>query len=392
MAVRISPAQARRVALASQGFARSGAPGRIDVRHFRRTLSDVGVVQLDSVNVVARAHYLPFFARLGPYPREALDSWLWGSGEVFEYWAHEASLVPVEWWPLFRHRMTGGWHWESVERLGREHPGYVDAVYEEVRERGPLAAGEVDDLPAPAGTWWDWSRSKLALEYLFLTGRVTVSHRRHFTRVYDLVERALDSRVLSSDAPEKRDAQKQLLRMAARRHGVGTVGDLADYFRIPKSEARPLLAELSSAGELDEVEIEGWKGPVFAWPGISIPRRIEATALLAPFDPVVWNRDRISRLFGFDYRIEIYVPRHKRVFGYYVLPFLCGDRLVARVDLKADRATGELLVRGAFGEDGIEPNRIGHLLAVELERMADWLELSKVRVTGRGNLAQAIVF
>lgn len=391
MAVRITSAQARRVALASQGFTRPGASGRIDVRHFRRTISDVGVVQLDSVNVVTRAHYLPFFARLGPYPRDALDSWLWGSGEVFEYWAHEASLVPVEWWPLFRHRMTGGWHWESVERLGREHPGYVDAVYEEVRERGPLAAGEVDDLPAPAGTWWDWSRSKLALEYLFLTGRVTVSHRRHFTRVYDLVERALDSRVLAADAPERRDAQKELLRMAARRHGVGTVGDLADYFRIRKTEARPLLAELSSAGELDEVEIEGWKGPVYAWPGISIPRRIDATALLSPFDPVVWNRDRISRLFGFDYRVEIYVPRHKRVFGYYVLPFLCGDRLVARVDLKADRATGELLVRGAFGEDGIDPNRIGYLLAAELERMADWLELSRVRVTGRGNLVQAIV-
>lgn len=179
--------------------------------------------------------------------------------------------------------------------------------------------------------------------------------------------------------------------MAARRHGVGTVGDLADYFRIRKTEARPLLAELSSAGELDEVEIEGWKGPVYAWPGISIPRRIDATALLSPFDPVVWNRDRISRLFGFDYRVEIYVPRHKRVFGYYVLPFLCGDRLVARVDLKADRATGELLVRGAFGEDGIDPNRIGYLLAAELERMADWLELSRVRVTGRGNLVQAIV-
>lgn len=388
MLSRLTIDQARRAAVGAQGLRGPRPQGRVDVRHFRRVISTTAVVQLDSVNVLARAHYLPFFSRLGPYSLEALDDWLWGSGEVFEYWAHEASLVPVEYRPLLAHRMDGGWHWESIERLGAEHPGYVEAVLDEVRRRGPLAAGEVDDLPAPAGTWWDWSRSKLALEHLFLKGMVMVATRRNFTRLYDLPERVLPPEVISSEPFSKREAQKELLKLAVQSHGLGTVGDFADYFRISNPEARPLIGELVDRGDLVEIEVEGWKGPVYASPDLRIPRRVEGEALLAPFDPLVWNRDRTARLFDFEYRIEIYVPGPKRVYGYYVLPFLCDGRLVARVDLKADRQSSTLLVRGAYGEPGIDRRSVAARLGGELETMARWLGLSHLRVELRGDLPQ----
>lgn len=378
--------QARRIALAAQGFAAGRPQGSVGVRHFRAVLGRVGLVQLDSVNVLARAHYLPFFSRLGPYRREALDRWAWGSGELFEYWGHEASLIPIDRHPLFRHRMAGGWHWPGIERLGREHPGFVEQVLDEVHRRGPLRVGDLEDDHRPAGGWWEWGKAKLALEWLFLTGRLTVSHRTHFTRYYDLPERVHPA-ALEAPTPPDDAARAELLMLAAAHHGIGTAADLADYYRIRPATARPLLAALAAAGRLEEVEVEGWKGPVYRHPEARLPRRVEGAALLSPFDPLVWNRDRAERLFGFRYRIEIYVPEHKRTHGYYVLPFLLDGGLVARVDLKADRGTGALVVRGAYLEAGHDRARVAGALATELATMAGWLGLGEVRVEPRGDLA-----
>jgi uncharacterized protein len=384
---RIPLHRARRIALAAQGLADARPEGRIDVRHLRRVVDRVGLVQLDSVNVLARAHYLPFFSRLGRYDRGALDAWLWGSGELFEYWGHEASLIPVDHHHLFRHRMDAGWHWEGIERLGREHPDYVAAVLEDVRTLGPVTPRDVDDAPPPPGTWWEWGKAKLALEWLFLTGKVTTADRVNFQRRYDLPERVLPSGVLDRQAPERDEARRTLLLMAARRTGIGTAEDIADYYRIKPRDARPLLAGIAAEGGLEEVEVPGWRGPVYLDPGARVPRRVEGRALLCPFDPVVWFRPRVERLFGFRYRIEIYVPEPKRRHGYYVLPFLLDSELVARADLKADRTAGRLVARGAFAEEGVDRSRVAVELAAELALMASWLGLDGVEVGDRGDLA-----
>jgi uncharacterized protein len=384
---RIPLDRARRIALAAQGLADARPEGRIDVRHLRRVVDRVGLVQLDSVNVLARAHYLPFFSRLGRYDRGALDAWLWGSGELFEYWGHEASLIPVDHHHLFRHRMDAGWHWEGIERLGREHPDYVAAVLEDVRTLGPVTPRDVDDAPPPPGTWWEWGKAKLALEWLFLTGKVTTADRVNFQRRYDLPERVLPSGVLDRPAPERDEARRTLLRLAARRTGIGTAEDIADYYRIKPRDARPLLAGLAAEGGLEEVEVPGWRGPVYLDPGARVARRVEGRALLCPFDPVVWFRPRVERLFGFHYRIEIYVPEPKRRHGYYVLPFLLDGELVARADLKADRTARRLVARGVFAEEGVDRSRVAAELAAELALMASWLGLDGVEVGDRGDLA-----
>ncbi|MFO7549158.1 MAG: crosslink repair DNA glycosylase YcaQ family protein [Acidimicrobiia bacterium] len=386
----ISLARARRIALAAQGFAEPRPSGRLDVRHFRRVLDRVGLVQLDSVNVLARAHYLPFFSRLGSYPREALDAWLWGSGELFEYWGHEASLIPVAHHHLFRHRMDGGWHWEGIERLGREHPDYVAAVLEDVRTLGPVTPRDVDDAPPPPGTWWEWGKAKLALEWLFLTGKVTTADRVNFQRRYDLPERVLPAGVLDRPDPGRDEARRSLLLMAARASGIGTAEDLADYYRLKTRDARPLLSGLVRDGRLEEVEVPGWRGSAYLHPEARVPRRVEGRAFLCPFDPVVWFRPRVERLFGFHYRIEIYVPEPKRRHGYYVLPFLLDGELVARVDLKADRAARRLVARAAFAEEGVDRSRVAAELAGELAVMASWLGLDSVEVGDRGDLGKEI--
>jgi uncharacterized protein YcaQ len=343
--------------------------------------------------VLARAHYLPFFSRLGPYSRPALDDWLWRSGEMFEYWAHVASLVPVELRPLLAYRMDVDWmatHRPNSTRHARDHQDDIERVLAEIRERGPVSAGDVDDGERPRGPWWDWSEAKIILEHLFVSGRLTVADRRNFERLYDLSERVLRADVLAAAPLPREEAYRGLLGLAARAHGVGTIHDLTDYHRLRVNVARPIVADMVSAGELVQVEVEGWPRPAYAHPDATIPRRVHARALLAPFDPVVWYRDRTERLFDFHYRIEIYVPQPKRVYGYYVLPFLLGDTLVGRVDLKANRADGVLEVRGAYAEPGVDVRHAACGLWPELRDMARWLELGAVRVDPRGDLAPAL--
>ncbi|MET0957276.1 MAG: crosslink repair DNA glycosylase YcaQ family protein [Solirubrobacterales bacterium] len=374
---RLSAPEARRLALASQGFAEprpDGEPGGWDLR---RVLKRVGLLQIDSVNVLERAHYLPAFSRLGPYSHEALDRLSQRAPRrLFEYWGHEASLIPVEYQPLLRWRMERAAHdaWGGMRKVASERPELVAEVLAQVRDRGPVAASELTaERPRRSGPWWDWSDSKRALEWLFWSGRVTAARRRRFERLYDLPERVLPAKVLAAPTPAPDEAQRELLRIAARSLGVAAERDLRDYFRLSAAEAKPRLAELVEAGDLVEVEVEGWgRTRGYLWPGARIPRRVEATALLGPFDSLIWERSRVERIFGFAFRLEIYVPAPKRRHGYYVLPFLLGDRLVARVDLKADRAAGVLRLNALHLEPGA-PAETTEALEAELRRLAGWL-------------------
>ncbi len=383
--------QARRYALGAQGFADPRPTGRIDVRHFRRVMDRVGLVQLDSVNVFSRTHYMPFFSRLGPYDRSALDAWLWESGEVFEYWGHEASLIPARDHPLWRWRMNGDFKWGSLERIKNEHPEYLDEVLAQVRERGPLRTSDLHDPGQRDGaSMWDWPKGKVALEALFLGGKVTTAHRPNFTRMYDLSERVIPEEHFGAKVPEREEAQSNLLLQAARSMGVATAADIADYPRIRMPEARPVIERLVAEEKLVEIEVEGWSRVAYLHPDARLPRRVEGRALLSPFDNLIWFRDRVERLWDFFYRIEIYVPEPKRIHGYYVLPFLLDGDLVARVDLKSDRKAGALLVKGAFAEPEVDRIRVGRELRGELETVASWLGLEEVRIGRNGDLAPAL--
>lgn len=381
--------QARRIALAAQGFNDPKPAGRVDRRHLRRVFDRMGVVQIDAVNVLVRSQELPLFARLGPHPRTLIED-ATRDRELFEYWVHEASHVPVGMHPLLRWSMAQPHRWDSVNRrMERERPGYVDEVLARIRDDGPLVAGDLKQRVGPKSPWWDWDDGKMALEYLFFKGVLTATRRpADFARVYDLTERVIPADVLDRPAPSEDEARKELLVLAARHHGVGTLGDLTDYHRQKIPPCRPLVAELVEEGRLAETSVEGWTKPAYRHPDAAIPRRVRARALLSPFDPVVWNRDRAERLFGFAYRIEIYTPKPQRQYGYYVLPFLLGDELVGRVDLKADRNTGRLLVQSAFAEPGVDRGHVAAELAAELASMAEWLGLdSDLVVADRGDLA-----
>lgn len=386
---RLSLDRARRMALAAQGFTDPKPRGRVDVRHFRRVLRRLGVVQLDSVNVFARTHYMPFFSRLGPYDRHSLDTWLWRSREVFEFWAHEASLLPIGDHPLFRFRMAPGWHWESVDRM-LERPDILDRVEEEVAASGPIRTAHLNEPGNRSGGMWDWSDGKLALEALFLVGRVSTAYRENFVRYYDLTSRVIPQEVLDLPAPDAEEAQRELLAKAARALGVATYDDLADYYRIRRPKARPLIDKLVADGELIEAEVEGWDRVAYVHPEAVVPRRVEGSALLSPFDSLVWHRPRTERLFGFRYRIEIYTPAAKRVYGYYVLPYLLDGHLVARVDLKSDRKNGRLQVKGAFAEDGVDRTAVSPRLAADLRATAEWLGAQEVEVHTNGDLAESL--
>ena len=385
--ITIQPHAARRIALAAQGFAAERPAGRVDVRHFRRVMGDVGVLQLDSVNVLSRSHYLPMFARLGSYDRDALDRYTATSGEIYEYWAHAASLLPASRYPLFRWRMEAFEPWGRIRRLEAEHPGYIDTVYDEIALHGPITVAQLSDPGARTGPWWGHGRGRVALDWLFASGRITAYRDHRFGRVYDLPERVIRTEYLDAAAVSSEEAYRRLLLLGAAHHGIGTAKDLADYYRLKVPLARPILAELVESGELIAATVPGWSQPAYLHPAASQPRKIRGAALLSPFDSLVWERDRTERLFGFHYRIEIYVPEPDRIHGYYVLPFLLDGSLVGRVDLKADRAAGRLRVRGSFLEDGFDAAIVGQALAKELQVMAGWLDLDDVVVEDRGNLA-----
>ena len=390
MTGQLSLAQARRIALAAQGFTDPRPTGRVDRRHLRRVLDRMGLIQIDSVNVLARSQELPLFARLGPHPRSLIGD-ATAAGELFEYWVHEACHVPVEHHHLYRWRMQSDHRWGDVRRLAERRPGFVDEVYRRVEAVGPIAASELEQRVGPKGSWWDWDDGKVALEHLFWSGRIAAVRRpTDFARLYDIAERVIPADVLARPTPSEHEARKELLVMAARHHGVGTADDLADYHRQKPHVCRPLLLELVEEGRLLHVQVEGWGKPTYLHPDAAVPKRVAARALLSPFDPLVWHRDRVERLFGFRYRIEIYVPQPKRRYGYYVLPFLLGDRLVARTDLKADRQRRVLMVQGAFAEPGAPVDEVADALAAELHLMAGWLGLERVEVGSRGNLVSPL--
>ncbi len=386
----ISIDRARRIALGAQGFNDTVPTGSPDVRHLRRVLGRIGLLQLDSVNVVVRSHYMPLFSRLGPYRRNLIDEFAYQRGELFEYWGHEASLLPMDTYPLYRHRMARPRQWKIIKELLADDPKYVDRILDEVAENGPVTVSHLTEPGERTGPWWGYSTGKIALEWLFMTGRIACSHRENFTRYYDVAERVIPAQLLDGPMIEATDARKEMLRLAVRHHGIGTATDLADYYRLRMPVARPLIKELVQAGDLIEVQVAGWAKPAFMDPEAKTPRSINGAALLTPFDPVVWARDRAERLFDFRYRIEIYVPQPKRVYGYYVMPFLLDGELVARVDLKSDRQLSRLLVRGTFMEDGQTSSRVAPALAVELASMASWLELSGIDVADNGNLAREL--
>ena len=393
MSLSITARQARRIAIHAQGLSRPRRHAEPGARHLRRLANDLAVIQIDSVNVLARTHYLPAFSRLGAYPREALEQEAWGKKpSLFEYWGHECSLLPIASQPLFRWRMDrarGGDTWTGLARFARERRDYIDAVLQRIEREGPLTGGAFAEGKRQAG-WWNWSHGKRALEWLFWSGLIATKTRRGFERVYDLTERVLPASVLSLPTPAEEEAHRRLLMVAANALGVATEGDLRDYFRMPVAETKARLAELVEAGALAPVTVQGWRQPAFLAPGSRAARPDGAAVLLSPFDNMIWRRERAERLFGARIRIEIYVPAHKREHGYYVLPFLQGEAITARVDLKADRAGKVLRVQSAHLEPGASAASVAGPLAAELRLMAGWLGLDDARVTGRGDLASSL--
>jgi uncharacterized protein YcaQ len=392
----VSLAQARRIALAAQGFADPRPTGTPNMRHLRRVLGRIGLLQMDSVNVLQRAHYLPLFSRLGDYPVALLDRAAYRRPrELFEYWGHEASLLPVALHPLLRWRMARAddeaWGW--MRRIARERPDLLDWIRGELRDKGALTAAQLEqDARGPKLNWgWNWSVAKQAVEFLFYNGEVAAAERDGaWARRYDLAERVLPPAVLAAPTPAEPDALRELVRISAAALGVAADVELRDYFRLPVAGARQAVAELVEAGELRPVTVEGWRQRAYLHRDARLPRRIRAASLISPFDPLIWERGRTERLFGFRYRIEIYVPAGQRIHGYYVLPFLLGDRLVARVDLKADRKAGVLQIPGAWAEPGYPVGEVALALAEGLGELAAWLGLSQVAAPVRGDLARPL--
>lgn len=393
----LSADEARRIALAAQGFGGARAGSTAGPAALVRMVERLQLLQIDSVNVLARAHYLPLYSRLGPYRREALDAAAWGKPRhLFEYWAHEASLLPLETQPLLRWRMAraerGEGVWGNVAPHAGEKRGEAQALLARIAADGPLAASDIVREDGAkmrgAGGWWGWSDSKRAMEWLFWSGQVAAATRRSsFERVYDLPERVLPRAILATPTPPEDEAHRALILRAAQALGVATAGDLRDYFRQKPADAHPAIAALVEDGALIPVRVEGWSQLAYLHPDARHPRRIGGQALLAPFDPLIWERSRAERLFGLRYRIEIYVPADKRVHGYYVLPFLLGGRIVARVDLKADRKARRLRVQSAHLEDSAKLAAVVEPLRAELALMAGWLGLEGVEVAGGGELA-----
>jgi uncharacterized protein len=393
--------EARRIAIAAQGFDKTRPEGPASKRQLRELVEHLGLLQIDSVNIIARAHTLPPFARLGRYSLDDLHHLSYGGRKraFFEYWAHEASLLPVALQPLFRWRMArasrGEGIYKGLARFGREQQAFIDKVREEIAQRGPLAAAELETgskaRPKAAGGWWGWSDSKTALEWLFWAGEITTATRRGaFERVYDLSERVLPKEIVALPTPERRDAIRALMLLSLKAHGIGTEPCLRDYYRLDPADSKPALAELVEAGEAIPVTVKGWTEKAYVPRDVKVPRKTEAHALLAPFDPLIFERDRTEGLFGAYVRLEIYTPAPKRQFGYYVLPFLLGDRIVARLDLKANRQESTLQVLASHIEDHATPTEVAGPLRQELRLMADWMGLESIAVMDKGGLAKAL--
>jgi hypothetical protein len=391
---------ARRTALAAQGFTDPRPAGAVTRRHLLRVLGRIRLLQLDSVTVLARAHYLPMFSRLGPYPRELLDDAAWEYPMrrprlLVECWAHEASLVPVQDWPLLRSGAKNPGWWQRYGELAARAPELVVAVLDAVKERGPVGAGTLErelgtGIRAAPGSWWNRTDTKRICEWLFGRGELVAGTRRGFERLYDLPERVLPAEVLACRVDADQGA-RELIAQAGSALGVATEADLRDYYRLAPERSRMAVSQLVEAGELQPVMVRGWRVPAYRHRDARTPRRITGAALLCPFDPLIWDRARTERLFGFRYRLEIYVPEHRRTHGYYVFPFLLDGELVARVDLKADRPAGLLLVLGAFGEPGISnTSRVVSELATALREVAEWLELDGIATGSRGDLVSAL--
>jgi uncharacterized protein YcaQ len=408
--ITLSATETRRLAIASQGF--GIRPAKPAIGHLRRLAARLYAFQIDSVNVFARAHYVPAFARLGPYPMGALDALAYRKRELFEYWGHAACLLPVALYPLVRYRMHR--HTERTQEYMRSSRGaYMAKVYAEVAERGPISAADLSNPGKRSGSWWGWwgsGNGKATLEHLYDAGLVSIAGRRGFERLYDLTERTIPQAALDAPVPPRERAMKELICLAAKAYGVGTFGDITGYFnvdgwrdRMPPGPqwdrlkgadgtratpiAKRLVSELVEEERLVPVRVEGWKDQAYLWPHARIPRSADARGLVTPFDSLVWERSRIQRLFGMRYTIEMYVPPRKRVYGYYVCPFLLGDTLVARLDLKADRERKVLVVKSAFIEQGQEARRVASALAEELRQVQAWLELERIEIAERGDLA-----
>jgi uncharacterized protein YcaQ len=394
--VSLTRAEARRLALAAQGFGARRTTGRSAWPRVEATIGRMGLLQLDSVSALVRAHYLPVFSRIGDYDRAGLDRRGFGERDrqFFEYWGHEASLLPWRFHTLLRWRMARAEALRDMRpgaiAFAREERAYLRSVLDEVRRRGPITANELEDPGKRNGPWWGWHKGKAALEYLFRTGAVAAAGRRGFERVYDLGERIVPAEILGLPTPDERDAIRDLVAFAGGALGVATEVELRDYFRLPVAETRRAVAELVEAGSLLPAVVDGWSNPAFVPASAELPARVNATALLSPFDPLVWHRQRTERLFGFHYRIEIYTPSAKRRFGYYVLPFLHNGHLVARFDLRANRRSGHLEVPGAHLEAGATAERTAPPAAAELRHLAAWLGLPVVRVAGGSDFAAAI--
>ena len=392
MTLSLSLAEARRLALAAQGFGRTPR-GAVGHKHLQTQIERLGVLQIDSVNALVRSHYLPAFSRLGPYQAEHLDELAWGRARrrrLFEYWGHEASLLPLELFPLLRWRMRraadGQGIYRELAKFGVERRDVLDSVLQAVRERGALGAGSLSSRTEKAGPWWDWSAEKTALEWLFAAGEVTVAGRRGFERLYDLPERVIPAEVLNHPDLDEGEAQRRLLLRSADALGVATERDLRDYYRLDVSDSRRRIAELVEAGELLPVTVQGWRQAAYCRGEPRIPRRIRHSALLSPFDSLIWERERTERLFGFRYRLEIYTPQAKRVYGYYVLPFLHHERLLARVDLRSERAAGRLAVHAVHLEEAVLSEEARLALADSLRALAHWLGLEEVWLAPSVNL------
>lgn len=394
MPERISIEEARRIALAAQGFAEARPNGRVDRRHLRKTMARLHLLQLDSVPVLIRTQYMPLFSRLGPYRASLLDEIAYHHDEWFEAWSHEASLLPMEMEPWLRwskRRALQGETSRRLHRLAEDDPAYVESVLGEVKARGPLSAGELSDARPRSGDWWaSRSGGAIALDWLFRIGAVGVRRDARFAKKYDLLERIVPAEIRDRPTPSFERSLDELLVRAARAHGIASADCLVDYFRLPKRPAKARLDGLVEEGRLVPCQVDGHRGPLYRDPEAKVPRRIGAAALLSPFDPLVWHRKRIEWLFDFDYRIEIYTPAPRRRYGYYVLPFLLGERLVGRFDLKTDREKGRLQVLAAHREEDAPEREVAHAAAAELGALARLVGADRVHVGRKGNLANAL--